>query len=145
MFVALVSNDKFTKLCLSKDNWPVWSKKMLRIMKVSKLNGYLFGCIPKPNITTDPVLHHHWVRNNNKLVSFLEMYVDDGELPTLVSDNAHTVWTNLITRHEKQGPITVCEISVLAYMPKQSPLKTSCSCSLCLLDLNVKQTTFIPK
>jgi hypothetical protein len=34
------------------------------------------------------------------------MYVNDGELPTLVSDNAHTVWTNLIIHHEKQGPIT---------------------------------------
>src|ERR1700733_704016 len=106
MFAALASDDKFTKLCLSKDNWPVWSKKMLRIMKVSELDGYLFGRIPEPDDTTDPVSHHHWVGNNNKLVGFLEMDVDDGELPTLVSDNAHTVWTNLITHHEKQGPIT---------------------------------------
>jgi hypothetical protein len=64
---------------------------MLHIMKVSELDGYLFGRIPKPDVTTDPVSHHHWVGNNNKLVGFLEMYVDDGELPTLLSDNAHTV------------------------------------------------------
>jgi hypothetical protein len=106
MFAVLASDDKFTKLCLSKDNWPVWSKKMLCIMKVSELDGYLSGCIPKPDVTTDPVSQHHWVGNNNKLVGFLEMYVDDRELPTLVSDNAHTVWTNLVTRHEKQAPIT---------------------------------------
>jgi hypothetical protein len=71
MFAALASDDKFTKLCLSKDNWPVWSKKMLRIMKVSELDGYLFGRIPRPDDTTNPVSHHHWVGNNNKLVGFL--------------------------------------------------------------------------
>src|ERR1700723_3207838 len=106
MFTALANNDNFAKLCLSKDNWPFWSKKMLRIMKVSELHRYLFGCTPEPDITSDPVSHHHWVGNNNKLVGFLEMYVDDGELPSLRSENAHTVWNNLITRHEKQGPIT---------------------------------------
>lgn len=111
MFAVLASDDKFSKLCLLKDNWPVWSKKMLHIMKVSELDGYLFGHIAKPDTTTDAVSHHHWVGNNNKLVGFLEMYVDDGELPTLVLDNTRTVWTNLITHHKKQGPITqVCLI-----------------------------------
>ena len=64
---------------------------MLRIMKVSELDRYLFGCIPEPDITSDPVSHHHWVRNNNKLVGFLEMYVDNRELPSLLSDNVHTM------------------------------------------------------
>jgi hypothetical protein len=106
MFAALANDDKFAKLCLSKDNWPVWSKKMLRIMKVSELDGYLFGRVPEPDIAVDPLSHHHWIGNNNKLVGFLEMYVDDGELPSLLSDNAYKAWTNLLTRHEKQGPIT---------------------------------------
>jgi len=106
MFTALANDDKFAKLCLSKDNWPIWSKKMLRIMKVSELDGYLFGRVPEPDITVDPVSHHHWVGNNNKLVGFLEMYVNDGELPSLLSDNAYKAWTNLLTHHEKQGPIT---------------------------------------
>src|SRR6202167_2174026 len=106
MFAALANDEKIPKLCLSKDNWPFWSKKMLRIMKVSELHGYLFRRVPEPDITSDPVSHHHWVGNNNKLVGFLEMYVDDRELPSLLSENAHTVWNNLITRHEKQGPIT---------------------------------------
>ena len=106
MFAALANDDKFTKLCLSKDNWPIWSKKMLRIMKVSELDRYLFGCIPEPDTLTDPVSHHYWVGNNNKLVGFLEMYVNDGEIPSLLSDNMATVWTNLLTCHEKQGPIT---------------------------------------
>ncbi|KIM91448.1 hypothetical protein PILCRDRAFT_637 [Piloderma croceum F 1598] len=52
-------------------------------MKVSELDGYLFGCIVKPNIATDLLSHHHWVGNNNKLVGFLNMYVDNGELPSL--------------------------------------------------------------
>ena len=106
MFAALANDDKFAKLCLSKDNWPVWSKKMLRIMKVSELDGYLFGRVPESDIAVDPLSHHHWIGNNNKLVGFLEMYVDDGELPSLLSDNAYKAWTNLLTRHEKQGPIT---------------------------------------
>src|ERR1700723_215365 len=72
MFVALANDDKFSKLCLSKDNWPMWSKKMLRIMKVSELNGYLLGRIAEPDVTTDPVSHHHWVGNNNKLIGFLK-------------------------------------------------------------------------
>ena len=75
-------------------------------MKVSELDRYLFGHIPEPDAATDPVSHHYWVGNNNKLVSFLEMCVDNGELPSLLSDNTKTVWTNLLTCHEKQGPIT---------------------------------------
>ena len=106
MFAVLVNNNKFAKLCLSKDNWPIWSKKMLHIMKVSELDGYLFGHVSRPNATSDPVLHHHWVGNNNKLVGFLKMYIDDGELPSLQLDNTKTVWDNLLTCHEKQGPIT---------------------------------------
>ena len=66
-------------------------------MKVSELDGYLFGRIPEPDAAADPVSHHYWVRNNNKLVGFLKMYVDDGELPSLLSDNRKTVWTNLLT------------------------------------------------
>jgi hypothetical protein len=111
MFAALANNDKFTKLCLLKDNRPVWSKNMLWIMKVSELNSYLFGRIPEPNIVADAVLHHYWVGNNNKLVGFHKMYIDNGELPSLLSDSAHTIWKNLLTPHEKQGPITqVCLI-----------------------------------
>jgi hypothetical protein len=106
MFAVLANNNKFAKLCLSKDNWPLWSKKMLRMMKVSELHRYLFGRVPEPDITSNPVSHHHWVGNNNKLVGFLEMYIDDKELPSLLSDNVHTVWNNLITCHKKQGPIT---------------------------------------
>jgi hypothetical protein len=106
MFATLVNDDKFAKLCLSKDNWPMWSKKMLCIMKVSELNGYLFRHVPPPNITSNPVLLHHWVGNNNKLVGFLKMYANDGELPSLLLDNTKTVWGNLLACHEKQGPIT---------------------------------------
>jgi hypothetical protein len=110
MFAVLANDNKFTKLCLSKDNWPIQSKKMLLIMKVSELDGYLFGCIPEPDIMANPVSHHYWVGNNNKLVGFLEMYVDDGKLPSLLSDNVKTVWTNLLTCHKKQGPITQVQL-----------------------------------
>ena len=75
-------------------------------MKVTELDRYLFGCIPEPDAITEPVSHHYWVGNNNKLIGFLEMYVNNGELASLLSDNMKTVWTNLLTCHEKQGPIT---------------------------------------
>jgi hypothetical protein len=138
MFAALANDDKFTKLCLSKDNWPVWSKKMLRIMKVSELDGYLFGRIPEPDIVADAVSHHYWVGNNNKLVGFLEMYVDDGELPSLLSDNAHTVWKNLLTRHEKQGPITqvrlIQEVLSISYSRDVTTWQATTDCMRDLCD-----------
>jgi hypothetical protein len=91
MYAALANDTKFNNLCLSKDNWPMWSKKMLQIMKVSELNGYLFGHVAKPNVSTDPLWHHYWVGNNKKLIGFLKMYVDDEELPFLLLDSTHTV------------------------------------------------------
>ena len=44
----------------------------------------------------------------------------------------------------KQLPIA-CKTFVLTYMPKLSPLKTSCSCSLCSLHLNARQKIFAQK
>jgi hypothetical protein len=46
------------------------------------------------------------VGNNKKVIGFLKAYVEDGEKTFLATDNAHTAWTKLIDRHEKQGPIT---------------------------------------
>jgi len=56
-----------------------------------------------------------------QVIGFLKAYVEDGEKTFLTTDNAHTAWSNLVDRHEKQGPITqVCLVQeVLSiYYPK---------------------------
>jgi hypothetical protein len=106
MFSTLSNDDKFTKLSLSKDNWPKWSQKIMEVMEMSELDEYLDGSVPEPDAAVDPASFKNWKGNNKKLIGFLKANVDDGEKSFLTTDNAHTAWTNLVDRHEKQGPIT---------------------------------------
>jgi len=106
MFSTLSNDDKFTKLSLSKDNWPKWSQKIMEVMEMSELDEYLDGTVPEPDAAVDSVSFKNWKGNNKKLISFLKANIDDGEKSFLATDNAHTAWSNLIDHHEKQGPIT---------------------------------------
>jgi len=106
MFSTLSNNTKFPNLCLSKDNWPKWSQKIIEVMEMSELDEYLYGKVPQADITADLASFKNWKGNNKKLIGFLKAYVEDGEKPYLQTDVAHTAWTSLINRHEKQGPIT---------------------------------------
>jgi hypothetical protein len=106
IITALSNDSKFTPLCLSTDNWPKWSQKIMQVMKMSGLLGYLDGKVPKPNGETDPTSLWNWEENNSKIIGFLEAFVDNGELSHLATDTASTAWMNLRNRHEKQGPIT---------------------------------------
>jgi hypothetical protein len=106
MFSTLTNNNKFSSLCLLKDNWPKWSQKIFEVMEMSELDDYLAGTVPIPDTTTNAVSLRNWKGNNKKLIGFLKAHVEDGEKSFLAMDNAHTVWTSLRDRHEKQGPIT---------------------------------------
>src|SRR5882762_3722717 len=97
---------KFSNLCLSKDNWPKWSQKIVEVMEMSELDEYLSGTVPIPDASVDAGSLRNWKGNNKKLIRFLKAYIEDGEKTFLATDNAHTAWTNLRNRHEKQGPIT---------------------------------------
>ena len=107
-------------------------------MKVMELDGYLFGSIPEHDAIIELVLHHYWVGNNNKLIGFLEMYVNDRELASLLSDNVKTVWTNLLTRHEKQGPITqvqlIQEVLSVSYLKDVTTWQATTDCMQDLCD-----------
>src|ERR1700736_4315578 len=78
----------------------------MQVMKMSRLLGYLDGKVPKLDGVTDPTSLWNSEENNNKIIGFLEAFVDNGELSYLATDPANTAWTNLRNRHEKQGPIT---------------------------------------
>ena len=73
---------------------------------MSELDEYLSGTVPIPDASVDAGSLRNWKGNNKKLIRFLKAYIEDGEKTFLVTDNAHTAWTNLRNRHEKQGPIT---------------------------------------
>jgi hypothetical protein len=121
MFSTLTNNTKFSNLCLSKDNWPKWSQKIIEVIEMSELDEYLSGTVPIPDASVDAVSFRNWKGNNKKLIGFLKVYVDDGEKTFLVTDNAHIAWTNLRDHHEKQVPIMqVCLIQELLsiYYPK---------------------------
>jgi hypothetical protein len=121
MFSTLANNSKFSNLCLLKDNWPKWSQKILEVMEMSKMDNYLLGNIPQPDMVTDPASHKCWKGNNKKVIEFLKAYIEDGEKTFVMTENAHIAWKNLVDHHKKQGPITqVCLIQeVLSiYYPK---------------------------
>ena len=71
-----------------------------------KLDEYLYGKVPQPDITADLASFKNWKGNKKKLIGFLKAYMEDGEKSYLQTDMAHTAWTSLINQHEKQGPIT---------------------------------------
>jgi len=143
MFAALANDDKFAKLCLSKDNWPIWSKKMLQIMKVSELDGYLFGRVPNP---TSPSIQYRtimgqeqqqtcWFPRNvcktteSSLPCYRITHIRLGQISSLVtrskaitqvclvqkSSPSHTPRTSL----RGKRPLIACEISALAYTRRQ--------------------------
>ena len=106
MFSTLLNDSKFSNLCLSKDNWPKWSEKMLEVMQMTELDEYLTGSVPVPDGTIDPASLRNWNGNNRKLVGFLKAHVESSEKLFLSTDNAQIAWSALLKRHEKQGPIT---------------------------------------
>jgi len=94
--ITTLSNDsKFTLLCLSTDNWPKRSQKIMQVMKISGLLGYLDGKVPKPDGNNDPTSLWNWEENNSKIIGFLENFVDNGELSYLATDTVNEAWTNL--------------------------------------------------
>jgi hypothetical protein len=106
MFSTLSNDAKFSNLCMSKDNWPKWSQKIVEVMEMSELDEYIHGTVPAPDINADPTSFKNWKGNNKKLIGFLKAFVEDGEKSFLATENAHTAWQNLLARHEKQGPTT---------------------------------------
>ena len=106
MFSTLSNDTKFSNLCMSKDNWPKWSQKIIEVMEMSELDNYIHGTVPAPDINADPASFKHWKGNNKKLIGFLKAFVEDGKKSYLATENAHTAWQNLLVRHEKQGPTT---------------------------------------
>ena len=106
MTLVLSYDTKFSSLCLFKDNWPKWSRTIVAVTKMGGLDGYLYGWIPTPNVTVDPVWFKNWKGNNKKLIEFLKAHVEHSEETFLSTDNAHTAWNNLRDHHEKQGSNT---------------------------------------
>ena len=97
MFSTLSNDSKFSHLCLSKDNWPKWSEKMLEVMQMTELDKYLTGGMPIPDGAIDPISFRNWNTNNKKLVGFLKAHVESNEKPFLTSDNAQMAWSELLT------------------------------------------------
>ena len=110
MFSNLTNDTKFSNLCLSKDNWPKWSQKIIEVMEMLEIDEYLHGNIPKLDNTVDPTSYRNWKGNNKKVIGFLKAYIEDGEEFFLATDNTCITWTNLINRHERQGPITQVQL-----------------------------------
>ncbi|KIM71812.1 hypothetical protein PILCRDRAFT_82429, partial [Piloderma croceum F 1598] len=106
MFSTLLNDAKFSNLCMSKDNWPKWSQKIVEVMEMSKLDDYIHGTVPAPDINADLASFKHWKGNNKKLIGFLKAFIEDGEKSYLATENAHTAWQNLLAHHEKQGLTT---------------------------------------
>src|SRR5882762_6571746 len=96
MFSTLSNDTKFSNLCLSRDNWPKWSQKIVEVMEMSEMDDYLHGLIPQPDAATDPTSHRNWKGNNKKVIGFLKAYVEDGEKNFLATDNAQKAWENLV-------------------------------------------------
>jgi hypothetical protein len=136
MFSTLSNDSKFSRLCLSKDNWPKWSEKMLEVMQMTELDEYLTGLVPAPDGAKDPVSLRNWNGNNRKLVGFLKAHVESGEKAFLSSDNAQVAWSALLKRHEKQGPITqVCLIQEVLSISYPKDVAGWSAVSECIQDL----------
>jgi hypothetical protein len=137
MFSTLSNDAKFSNLCMSKDNWPKWSQKIVEVMEMSELNEYIHRMVPAPDINADLTSFKHWKGNNKKLIRFLKAFVKDGEKSFLATENVHTAWQNLLARHKKQGPTTqvhlIQEVLSISYTKDVSTwvAMTDCICDLC--------------
>lgn len=138
MFATLTNDSKFSSLSLAKDNWPKWKQKILQVLGMSDLDDYILCTIPEPDIAVDPVSYRNWTRNHSKTIAFLQMHVEDSELQFLEgTTEASVAWLALVTRHEKQGPITQVRLIQEALSVSYSedvtswPATTDCLHDLC--------------
>ena len=107
MLLALFNDSKYSHLSITKDNWPKWKQRMLRVLGMSDLDDYILASITQSDANVDAVSVRNWVKTHAKTISFLQMHIEDLEQPYLGNVmNANVVWTNLLMCHEKQGPIT---------------------------------------
>ncbi|KAF7361760.1 BAG domain-containing protein [Mycena venus] len=86
----------------SAGNWPLWEKRILSVLTIVGLEGYVVGGVPCPDSTADPVGATNWHTNDRAVVSFLTLKSSRPEQEYIAphaAAGAKAVWDALVTRH----------------------------------------------
>lgn len=96
-----------TTLEQSSNNWHIWCHDILRLINLSKANGYIKGTVPRPDERIHPDDATMWDDNNLCIVAAIASCADAKEQEFLRDyTDAHLAWEALRERHEMIGPIS---------------------------------------
>jgi hypothetical protein len=89
---------------LNGENWIVWRERMMPMLQVYGLEGYINGRIKRPDATEDPAGADNWDSNNAFARCLIVNNITDPEMVHVIGcTNAHEIWQKLEAAHERQG------------------------------------------
>jgi hypothetical protein len=97
---------------LDETNWATWHKKMTLLLQVCHVEDYVNGTLSRPNTVTDPQGAKNWSSNDEYAKHLILTNVSSAQLNHIDQEqNAHQVWSTLVSLHQPQGFLTI-----LAYL-----------------------------
>jgi gag-polypeptide of LTR copia-type len=89
---------------LNGENWTVWRERMMPMLQVCGLEGYISGRTKRPDPTEDPAGADNWDSNNAFARCLIVNNITDPEMAHVVGcTNAHEIWQKLEAAHGRQG------------------------------------------
>ena len=89
---------------LDENNWPIWSKHIIPILKVSKVYDYVTGDIKRPNPIVDPESAENWGTNDKLAKLMILQNVSNEQLQHIdQSQTSANVWKSLTALHQSRG------------------------------------------
>ncbi len=89
---------------LNNSNWAIWHKRMIIILRLCKVLGYIDGTIKCPSMDKAPLSTNMWTYNNIYATSLIMHNIEPDQMIHVDEcGNSHSMWNNLVAIHESHG------------------------------------------
>jgi gag-polypeptide of LTR copia-type/Integrase core domain/GAG-pre-integrase domain len=96
---------------LTGPNWVTWRVRMISLLTLCEVEGYVRGEIKQPNQEDDPIGFANWKRNDNYAKHLITQNVADEPLVHIQQGGtSHTAWHNLESIYEDKSQETAVAI-----------------------------------
>ena len=96
---------------LTGPNWVTWRVRMISLLTLCEVEGYVRGEIKQPNQDNDPIGFTNWKRNDNYAKHLITQNVADEPLVHIQqAGTSHTAWHNLESIYEDKSQETAVAI-----------------------------------
>ena len=99
-----LGNVKSVDAPLDENNWAIWSKRIIPILKVSKVYNYVTGTIKRQNLAIDLDSIQNWGTNDELAKLMILQNVSNEQLQHIdQSQTSANVWKSLTALHQSRG------------------------------------------